>query len=170
MIQITSLDYESLKTRLQEIIDIENKTFLRYGSLYDIKPWTEVEFLSERKSKDIFSCAAIENNVLVGFSIAYEFDANYGHISRLAALSSPGKKIGSALVDFQIVAMQKNGIKICSVDLISGNAAAYHLYASRGFRRLEGQNLFEYLDYKKRDRHEYIGNRPSHIAMIKEFV
>ncbi len=164
------LNYSLIQDRISEILEIENQTIHKYGDLYDTKAWTEKEFLAKRDGKDRFSCAAINNDHMQGFSIAYEIDANYAHISRLAVVSVAGKGYGSALLDFQLKLLKDDGVKTCSVDLINKNSVALKLYNARGFRKLAGSALTAYINYKQRDPREYLGDSPSHIAMIKKML
>jgi ribosomal protein S18 acetylase RimI-like enzyme len=165
-----SIIQDNIQDNISQILAVEDQTIQKYGDLYDTKAWTKIEFLATRVSKDKFSCAVIDNGNIQGFSIAYEADVNYAHISRLAVGLVSGKGYGSGLLDFQLNVMKENGVKICSVDLISKNSIAFQLYQARGFQKLEGSELLEYIKYKQRDHLEYLGDNPSHIAMIKKML
>ena len=170
MIKADCLNYDLLLLYLDNILSIEVSTIQRSGNLYDKKAWTKTEFLAGREKKDKFSCIVTDNNNPVGFSIAYEIEPYYAHISRLAVLSSEGKKYGSTLLDFQLSVLKENKVNQCSVDLIKGNEKAFQLYNSRGYVKLVGEELIDYLNFRKRDHEEYLGEYASHIAMIKKFI
>jgi ribosomal protein S18 acetylase RimI-like enzyme len=153
---------------MEEILLLESQVFKAFDILYDITPWQKQQFSDQRKFKDVLSCVVIEHEKCVGFSIAYEFEPHFAHISRFAI--SPeylSKGIGSQLMDYQLAVLSKYSYKSCSVDLIERNQRAIGLYKRKGFMVLTGDDLTTYLDMKKRDHDEYIGKTSTHIAMIK---
>jgi ribosomal protein S18 acetylase RimI-like enzyme len=166
---VETLDHARLAARIEDLLSVERKVIGASGELYDKAPWGRGEFLAERKGKDALSCVVLEGALLAGFSIAYEFDAEYAHISRFAvAPESASKGYGSALLDHQLKLMAQRGCRRCSVDLIARNAGARRLYESRGFFRLVGPGLTDYIRIKKRVPDEYLGDEPSHIAMLRQ--
>lgn len=165
---LKTLDYTLLAARIEDILDIERKVFDAVGELYDKRPWGRSQFLAERKGKETLSCVVSEGESTSGFSIAYEFDAGYAHISRFAvAPERASKGFGSALLDFQMKVAAGQKYRRCSVDLIAKNSNARKLYESRGFTKLNGQALKDYVQLKGRAEEEYLGDAPSHIAMMR---
>ena len=170
MNRLIKLTYSSIKEKINDILFVETEVLKVHKDLYDSKAWTEKEFLYQLPRKDEISLAVEKKEKIIGFSIGYEFDLKYAHISRVAVLPTwKGKGIGRKLFLNQLSILEMLGYKRCSIDLVSKNKGALNFYQKFGFIQIQGENLKEYIKLKNRDIGEYIGQKATHIAMIKEF-
>lgn len=171
MIACIVLDYPALEKYSGDILIIEKKAKTVFGNLYDTGSWGRDEFIAKRKNKNVLSCGLLNEKDcrLIGFSIAYEAADTVAHISRIAIDSDElSKGYGSRLIDFELELIRKAGYKLCSIDLGILNKKARLLYEKKGFRLLDGEKLNEYVQSRRRDKSEYLGDTPSHIAMMAE--
>jgi ribosomal protein S18 acetylase RimI-like enzyme len=168
--QIKTFSYAQIQEAMPQILTVETNVYSAHRAIYDTSPWQAKNFLNELPEKEMYSAFLIHQGVVKGFSIAYEFQPGYCHISRVAIHTEiVGKGLGTQLLQSQLDRMAANGISTCSIDLKVENVPACIFYTKLGFKRLTDKTLEEYVELKSREVNEYLGNSPSHIAMILTF-
>lgn len=148
-----------------ELARLESRVFARYGTDYDSSAWTMQQFAMELPDKFSFSVGYREHNRLLGFSVAYRYAGDWGHISRVAVdPDAQGTGIGMRMLQEQMRRMRIAGIERITVDVRAKNNAARRLYEKCGFRVLEGALLSEFVATRARCRDDYVSDSAEHFV------
>lgn len=134
---------ESAGKHLNEILLLD-KLFFRDDA------WREENFLRRLPSKGRLSKVAVLGDALVGYMIGSAYHRR-GHIHRLVVnpvLQRMG--VGTKLLTAFSKECHKLGLEEVTAEASSGNVAPNRFYMERGFRRLEGEGLEQYLVQKGR--------------------
>ena len=163
---VIRLDYEVIRSRMEEVLALEEGVYQAFGKQYDTSAWSAKEFIHVLPKKEELSLAVEIDGLLKGFSIAYQFEPGSCHISRVAIDPQlTGKGLGHEMLTEQLVNMRDLQADFCTIDLTLANQGAKRFYERLGFTRIEGEQLKAYVLRKNRSEQEYLGNTPSHCAM-----
>ena len=114
---------------LDQIVEIEQTSFS--------DPWSRQSFRALFDDSRVFFVVACGSDELILGYVAAWFVAGDGEVATLAVAPRARRLgVGSLLLDSAIEAAKGRGVAAVYLEVRASNAAARHLYASRGFREI----------------------------------
>ncbi len=165
---IMSLDKFPESLFLKQVVELEELIIGNANGLCWNDRWDRDNYKCSLPLKKEFSFVIVENFVLLGFSIGYQYKPGWAHISRIGVHPKiKGKGYGLRLIYEQSAKILTYPMEIITIETITGNVAALKAYSKIGFNKLAGNSLALYLKIRNRETSRYIGGQEAHSVLVK---
>jgi ribosomal protein S18 acetylase RimI-like enzyme len=159
--RIESLTEELMRTRMHEVLALEELFYREFGMSYAHEVWTEKHFLYSLPGKWELSKAAFdEGDQLIGYVITSHDGREEARAHRGGVLSH-WRSLGvwRVLLDAMWADAKRLGLKEIYLTVRVDNRQARLAYVFQGYRALSGTELEEFRERRGRYNYRIAGNR-----------